>query len=208
MVAGRRETPWLHRTPRGRRRPEGELGGYVQLPTQLAHVGAAHGDGPGVARSISWRVPNGKASLDRSASVSGATMLRASGPKTPRTAQAEVTSVTVMRASSGVWRAIQSASLTWVEKAVTTRKRSSSRRLTVRSASMPPRSFSHVVYTDVPGSTSTSADEIRFSTVQASGPWTSSLASEVWSNSAAPSRHARCSAAEYSNQFWRPYVYS
>ena len=59
----------------------------------------------------------------------------------------------------------------------------------------------HVVYTDVPGSTSTSADEIWFNTAQASGPWTSSLASEVWSNSAALSRHARCSAAEYSNQF-------
>ena len=46
---------------------------------------------------------------------------------------------------------------------------------------MPPRSFSQVVYTDVPGSTSTSADEMRFNTAQASGPWTSSLANEVWS---------------------------
>ena len=49
MVAGRRETPWLTGFPECVEGPEGELGGYVQLPTQLPHVGTAHGDGPGVA---------------------------------------------------------------------------------------------------------------------------------------------------------------
>ena len=73
---------------------------------------------------------------------------------------------------------------------MTTKNTSSSSRLTVKSASIPPRSLSQVVYTEVPGATSTFAEEILLRIFAASGPCTKIFANEVWSNSAAPSRQA------------------
>ena len=77
-------------------------------------------------------------------------------------------------------------------------------RVTVRSASMPPRSFSMAVYTTRPVGASTSLAQIRWRIREASPPSSMNLANDVWSNSPTPSRTARCSPAEYSNQFCLP----
>jgi hypothetical protein len=73
---------------------------------------------------------------------------------------------------------------------------------------MPPRSLSHGVYTTRPGATATSAAQMRFSTASASRPTTANLAKEERSNSPTASRTARCSSAEWANQFCRPELYS
>jgi hypothetical protein len=55
-----------------------------------------------------------------------------------------------------------------------------------------------------PGATPTSLAEIRLSTAQASRPSRRNLAKLDWSNSPTVSRTALHSAAQFSNQFWRP----
>ena len=93
------------------------------------------------ATQISRDVPKGNPALVRSASVSRASSARERGPMTPSTAEADVTSVSTARASPR-WRRIQSASCVDDAADVTTTNASGARRVTVRSASMPPRAFS------------------------------------------------------------------
>ena len=84
----------------------------------------------------------GKPSFERSWGVSGWRISRAFGPQIPKHAQAAVTSAIVTEPSSGAWRRIHSRS--WLPKAVpvTIENRSSARRATVKSHSIPPRLFS------------------------------------------------------------------
>jgi hypothetical protein len=74
--------------------------------------------------------------------VSGWRIARELGPQIPRQAKRDVTSSTATEPSSGACEEIQATS--WRPKAVpvTMRKRSSPRRVTVKSHSIPPRSFS------------------------------------------------------------------
>ena len=95
-------------------------------------------------RSISREVANGNAVWDRSASVSGWSRRRDSGPITAIIAMVPETSATVVLEPASALRS-QSRSR-WVEAGeVSTRYSSAPRRVTVRSASMPPRSLSHWV---------------------------------------------------------------
>ena len=117
---------------------------------------------------------------------------RALGPQRPAHAQREVTSST--RTPSPACRWIHARS--WRPNAVpvTIEKRSSARRATVKSHSMPPRELSICVYVILPTSRATRLSHSRSSSSAAPGPETSSFANDVSSNSAAASRHAACSA--------------
>ncbi len=95
--------------------------------------------------SIRCAVMYGNASLERSAGEIRASSSRDRGPWTLRTAQPAVTSVAVQRASGGMWRSAHSRSRSWSAAALRTMKRVSSRRVTVTSPSIPPRSLSHCV---------------------------------------------------------------
>ena len=81
-------------------------------------------------------------------------------------------------------------------------------RVTVTSASYPPRSLSTPVYTVRPSGTATSPAHSHCRAASASRPRTAIFANEVWSNRATFSRAARCSAALGPNQFCRPQPYS
>ena len=87
--------------------------------------------------------------------------------------------------------------MSWFPNAVpvTSMKRSSASRVTVRSHSMPPRVFSIWVYVTVPVPRSTSFADSRWRNAAASGPLTSILAKLDSSNRPARSRVATCSAA-------------
>ena len=87
----------------------------------------------------------GKASLDMSALVSDAISSRDRGPWTVISVVPAVTSVTVTNSPSWVWRSIHGAIRRCVISATTSRNRCSARRVTVRSAMIPPASLSHCV---------------------------------------------------------------
>ncbi len=70
--------------------------------------------------------------------VSGCRISRAFGPQRPKHAYCEVTSATVTEPSSGAWARIQARSCCPNAVPVTIRKRSSARRVTVKSHSIPP----------------------------------------------------------------------
>ena len=89
--------------------------------------------------------PNGKASADRSASVRDCRSRRAFGPITGIIARAWLMSVTVANSSGPMCRSSQSRSRPRVAGPESTRNLVSSSRVTVTSASMPPRELSHWV---------------------------------------------------------------
>ena len=91
---------------------------------------------------ISLTLMYGNSSFSSDCGVSGASVSRARGPQIPKQADLDVTSCTCAEPSSGRWRRIHSRS--WFPNAVpvTMEKRSSARRATVKSHSMPPREFS------------------------------------------------------------------
>ena len=95
--------------------------------------------------STSRDAPNGKRPAERSSPVSVSSKPWLPGPINPRVAHPAVMSATTQSAPSGTWRRSQSRSRTALAAAVTTQYRRSARRVTVRSASMPPRSFSQWV---------------------------------------------------------------
>ena len=126
--------------------------------------------------------------------VSGWRIARARGPQRPRHAYFEVTSSTDTEPSSGACERIHAASCWPNAVPVTIRNRSSSRRVTVKSHSTPPRRFSICVYVIAPTSRATRLSQSRSRKSAAPGPATSIFANEVSSKSAAASRHATCSA--------------
>ena len=75
----------------------------------------------------------------------------------------------------------------------------SASRVTVTSATVPPRSSHHGVYTTAPTGRSTSLADTRWSSVSAPGPVTSILPNELTSMIPACSRTARPSATTRSN---------
>jgi hypothetical protein len=77
---------------------------------------------------------------------------------------------------------------------VTIRNRSSAKRDTVKSHSIPPRSFSICVYVIAPTARATRFAHSCSRKAAEPSPLTSIFANEVSSKSAAASRHARCSA--------------
>ncbi len=95
--------------------------------------------------STSCAVPKGKASLSSGCSQIGWSRSRAFGPMTESTASPALTSSTVQCAPSGTWRLIHVRSRTSVAPAVTTRNEVAPSRVTVTSASMPPRAFRNCV---------------------------------------------------------------
>ena len=105
---------------------------------------------------MSRTAPNGNASVERSAPVTAPTTSRLFGPITPNTAHSPVTSTTIACASPSMWRSSHARSRRVAPAPLTTRNSFSANRVTVSSASIPPRSFSQCVYTSRPGSTSTS----------------------------------------------------
>ena len=130
-------------------------------------------------------------------------MSRARGPHRPKQTRDEVTSRISTEPSSGRFDRSQPAS--WLPYAVpvTSMNRSSARRVTVRSAWMPPRRSSSCVYTIDPTGP---VDVVARDPLQeraGARPATSSLANDVSSNSAAAGRVASASAAIAGDQ-WRP----
>ena len=87
---------------------------------------------------------NGNASFDMSADVIAWITSRERGPWTLICASADVTSVANAR-SSPMCRRSHACTWPWALSDATTRKRSSSSLVTVRSASSVPPSFSHCV---------------------------------------------------------------
>jgi hypothetical protein len=96
-------------------------------------------------RSISRDAPNGKASADRSASVRDCRSRRAFGPITGIIARAWLMSVTVANSSGPMCRFQPVPVAARVAGPESTRNRVSSSRVTVTSASIPPRELSHWV---------------------------------------------------------------
>src|SRR5215207_4734206 len=96
-----------------------------------------------------------------SAPASGSRISRDRGPQIPRQASCDVTSSTRTDPSSGAWEWIQARS--WRPNAVpvTIRNRFSARRVTVKSHSIPPRSFSIDVYVIAPTSRATLLSQSR-----------------------------------------------
>ena len=123
-----------------------ELGRDIELPAQLADIGDPARPDAGIAdlqlargAERERRVATGPR---RSAVLQQS---RERGPMRPSIGRPEVMSTTVQRASAGMWRPSQARSRVWTAAPVTTRKLVSSRRVTVRSASMPPCSLHHCV---------------------------------------------------------------
>ena len=87
----------------------------------------------------------GKASLERSSSLTASTMSRARGPHRPTQQVPDVRSSRWTEPSSGRLRRIQARSWRPTAPPVTTKKRSSASRVTVRSHMIPPRGASIAV---------------------------------------------------------------
>ena len=128
------------RLPRSRPRAGGRTRSGSRAPSRARRRRSrgARGTAPGRRRALARRM-YGKSSGRR---PSGSRMSRERGPQIPRQASCEVTSSTRTEPSSGACDGIQARS--WRPNAVpvTIRKRSSARRVTVKSHSIPPRSFS------------------------------------------------------------------
>ena len=135
-----------------------------------------------------------KSSFARLSVVRGCRISRLFGPQIPRQAKREVTSSTATDPSSGACDLIQARSCWPNAVPVTILKRSSASRVTVKSHSIPPRSFSICVYVIAPTSRATSLSQRCSRKSAAPGPAISILANDVSSNRAAASRVARCSA--------------
>ena len=127
----------------------------------------------------------GKASFARLSVVSGWRMSRAFGPQMPRQANRDVTSSTATEPSSGACERIQARSCWPKAVPVTMRKRSSASRVTVKSHSIPPRSFSICVYVIAPTSRATLLSQRCSRKSAAPAPETSIFANDVSSKSAA-----------------------
>jgi hypothetical protein len=91
----------------------------------------------------------------------------------------------------------------WVPNAVpvTSMNRSSARRITDRSASIPPRGLRSCVYTTVPTGRSIRFEQRRSRNASAPCPSTSIFEKDDWSNSATASRAARASTSIAGDQF-------
>ena len=155
--------------------------------------------------SISRAVRKGNASLLRSAEVMACSNSRERGPCTLSCANAEVWSATKAWASPklrfmwvSIWRCTVSEP--------TTKYRSSSSLVTVRSASSVPPALSHWVYVIMPGAPSTLLPEMKLSKRPASRPCTANFDMKDMSIKITPSRHARCSASQCCHQLARPNV--
>src|SRR5205823_7467485 len=151
---------------------------YISHPGSPTYVTlrARHGTGP----TAMWRARMyGKASVERSAVVSGWRMSLARGPHSPRQTRPDVTSARWTDPSSGARDRIHERSCCPNAVPVTIRKRSSARRVTVKSHSIPPRAFSIDVYTIVPGGRPTSLAHNPWRKRSAPGPDTSILANDV-----------------------------
>ena len=123
-------------------------------------------------------------------------MSRARGPHRPRHAYSEVTSSTRTEPSSGACWRIQARSCCPNAVPVTILKRSSPRRVTVKSHSMPPRAFSICVYVIAPTSRATRLSQSRSSSSAAPAPEISIFANDDSSKSAAASRQASVLGAD------------
>src|SRR5437588_5380897 len=120
-----------------------------------------------------------KASSERSPVVTAPRMSLALGPHSPKHTYADVASSTCTDPSPGDHDRIQDRSCWPNAVPVTIQNRSSARRVTVKSHSIPPRALSIDVYTTVPGGLPTSLSQSRWSKSSAPGPATQSLANDV-----------------------------
>ena len=116
----------------------------------------------------------------------------------------DVTSVTVTNSPGLVSRRIIGSIRRWMTSLAMTRNFSGSSQVTVTSATIPPASLSHWVYTIRPIPAVTSLADSRLSTAAASGPCTISLAISVMSSTPTASRTAPCSRATMSCDACRP----
>ena len=139
----------------------------------------------------------GNPSFETSSAVTLDRMSRARGPQSPKQPSDPVTSRIVTPSNPPSPCCLRIHPMSWLPNAVpvTSMKRSSASRVTVRSHSMPPRVFSIWVYVTVPVARSTSFADSRWRNAAASGPLTSILAKLDSSNRPARSRVAMCSAA-------------
>ena len=140
-------------------------GQYSSQPSSPTYVtrDAMHGTSPTV---ISRAVMYGCGRFNTS---------RTFGPHRQRHAYAEVTSFTYTEPSCGMLRSSHARSCVPNAVPVIMRNRSSARRSTERSASIPPRAFSSCVYTSVPTGRSMRFAHSRSRNASAPGPSTSSF---------------------------------
>ena len=144
---------------------------------------------------IGLAVMYGKPSSLTSSSETEPSRSRALGPHMPTQHCPGETSATLTEPSSGRCVRIQSRSWSPIAPPVTTRKRSSPRRVTVRSHLIPPLGVSIEVYVIDPTGLFIWLVARCCRAASAPGPVTSNLANGVRSNRAARSRVATCSAA-------------
>jgi hypothetical protein len=143
--AGRAQAEGGAGLPDGVEHMGGKLRRHVEFPAKLADIADAARPHTGVADLDLPGAPEREGGVRQVLARQAFQQRARRGPISPSIGKPDVTSVATQWASSAMWRLSQAKSRIWEAPAVTTRNSVCDSRVTVRSASMPPRSFSHWV---------------------------------------------------------------